>query len=49
MPIDPVCGIELDEDLAVVHEHDGKKYHLSCDAARKTFIRKPQKWKKQTS
>jgi len=24
MPVDPVCGIEMDESLALIHEHDGK-------------------------
>ena len=28
MPVDPVCGIEMEEKLALVHEYDGKKYHL---------------------
>jgi len=28
MPVDPVCGIELDESLALLHEYDGKKYHF---------------------
>jgi len=23
MPVDPVCGIEMDESLALNHEHDG--------------------------
>ena len=26
MPIDPVCGIEMDESLALIHEHDGEIY-----------------------
>ena len=26
MPVDPVCGIEMDETLALVHEHEGRKY-----------------------
>ncbi len=25
MPIDPVCGIELEESLAVSHDYNGKK------------------------
>ena len=28
MPVDPVCGIELDEDLALLHDHDGKKFYF---------------------
>ena len=30
MPIDPVCGIEMDESLALIHEHDGEKYYFCC-------------------
>ena len=45
MPVDPVCGIELDEDLAVLLEHDGKKYYFCCDGCRKIFIKKPRKYK----
>jgi len=28
VPVDPVCGIELDEDLALLHEHDGKNFYF---------------------
>jgi len=47
VPVDPVCGIELDEDLAVAHEHDGKKYYFCCNGCRRIFIKKPKKWKKK--
>ena len=46
MPIDPVCGIELDENLALVHEHDGKTYYFCCNGCRRIFTKKPRKWKK---
>jgi len=26
VPVDPVCGIELSEELAVTHEYDGRNY-----------------------
>ena len=46
MPVDPVCGIEMDEDIALVHEFDGKKYFICCNGCRKIFVKKPKKYKK---
>ncbi len=46
VPVDPVCGIELDEELALVHEYKGKEYYFCCDGCRKIFLKKPNKWKK---
>jgi len=46
MPVDPVCGIELDESLALVHEFKGKKYFFCCHGCKRIFVRKPNKWKK---
>jgi YHS domain-containing protein len=46
MPIDPVCGIELDESLALVHEYKGKKYYFCCHGCKRIFVKKPNKWKK---
>ena len=46
MPVDPVCGIELDESLAVAHEYDGKKIFFCCNGCRRIFLKKPRKWKK---
>ena len=45
---DPVCGLEFDEDLAIVHEYDEKKYYFCCNGCRKIFIKKPKKWKKRS-
>ena len=45
MPVDPVCGIEMDESLALIHEHDGKKYYFCCNGCKKIFIKKPKKYK----
>ena len=28
VPVDPVCGIEMDETLALVHEYDGMKFDV---------------------
>ena len=46
MPVDPVCGIELDESLALIHEHKGKKYYFCCHGCKRIFVKKPSKWKK---
>jgi len=46
MPIDPVCGIELEESLAVSDEYNGKKIFFCCNGCRKIFLKKPRKYKK---
>ena len=47
MPVDPVCGIEMDESLALVHEHEDKKYYFCCNGCKRIFIKKPKKYKKK--
>ena len=44
MPVDPVCGIELDEKLALVHQHKGKTYYFCCNGCRLLFT-KPRWWR----
>jgi len=44
---DPVCGIELDENLAVTHQYEDKNYYFCCNGCRKIFLKKPKKWKKK--
>ncbi len=46
MPVDPVCGIELDVELAVPHEYKNKTLYFCCDGCRKLFIKKTRKYKK---
>jgi len=46
VPICPVCGIELDEDMAIIHEHDGKKFHFCCNGCRRIFVKKPRRKQK---
>lgn len=46
VPVDPVCGIELDRDLALVHEHNGKEYCFCCNGCWKIFVKNPRKWRK---
>lgn len=45
MPVDPVCGIELEEDDAVVLSHEGKSYWFCCDGCKKIFLKNPKKYK----
>ena len=45
VPVDPVCGIEMDETIALVHEYDGMKYYFCCNGCKKIFIKKPKKYK----
>ena len=42
MQIDPVCGIEMDEALALVHEHDGEKYYFCCNGCKTKFNKNPE-------
>ena len=37
MPTDPVCGIEMDEDLATVYEYDDKRYYFCCEGCKSIF------------
>ncbi|MCS6767427.1 MAG: YHS domain-containing protein [Candidatus Nitrosocaldus sp.] len=45
--LDPVCGIELDDDLAVTAEYEGKVYHFCCDGCKKIFLKNPKKYRRQ--
>ncbi|HEY7757147.1 MAG TPA: YHS domain-containing protein [Nitrososphaeraceae archaeon] len=47
MPVDPVCGIEMDEDLATIHEYNGRKYYFCCEGCKSIFSRKPGKYSKK--
>jgi YHS domain-containing protein len=46
MPVDPVCGIEMDQELAVPHEHNGKTYFFCCEGCKRIFVKKPNKYSK---
>jgi len=45
VPVDPVCGIELDKELALEHEHNGKKFYFCYNRCKRIFIKKPRKYK----
>jgi YHS domain-containing protein len=44
MPVDPVCGIELEERFAVMYKHRETIYHFCCEGCKRIFIRKPKKY-----
>ncbi|HET9357280.1 MAG TPA: YHS domain-containing protein [Nitrososphaeraceae archaeon] len=47
VPVDPVCGIELKQDLALSHEHQGKVFFFCCDGCKKIFVKKPKKYSRK--
>ncbi|NOJ30072.1 MAG: cation-transporting ATPase [Nitrososphaeraceae archaeon] len=46
MPIDPVCGIELDEELATIYKYNGEIYYFCCEGCKRIFIKKADKYTK---
>ncbi len=44
VPVDPVCGIELDEELALKYVRKGKTYYFCCNGCRLIFM-KPRLWR----
>jgi len=44
VPIDPVCGIEMDQELAVSHDHKGRTYYFCCEGCKRIFVKKPGKY-----
>jgi YHS domain-containing protein len=46
VPVDPVCGIELDEELATTFEYNNKKLFFCCEGCKRIFQKKPKKYNK---
>jgi YHS domain-containing protein len=46
MPVDPVCGIEMEQELAIILSHKNKTYYFCCDGCKSIFTRKPHKYSK---
>lgn len=46
MPVDPVCGIELKQEIALPYEHRGKIFFFCCDGCKKIFMKRPKKYDK---
>ncbi len=38
MPIDPICGMEVDENVSLSAQRDGETYFFCCDHCRQKFI-----------
>jgi len=44
--VDPVCGIELSEDLTTILDYKDKKIYFCCEGCKKIFQKKPKKYSK---
>lgn len=48
MPLDLVCGIEMDQNLAIEYDFENKKYFFCCEGCKRIFIKKPRKYKNKS-
>ena len=44
MPIDPVCGVQVDEEDAVTFTYKGRTYYFCCDDCRDEFREAPEEY-----
>jgi YHS domain-containing protein len=44
MLIDPVCGMQVDEDEAVTATYEGENYYFCCDECRDEFREAPEEY-----
>ena len=44
MSIDPVCGMEVNEEGAPSAEHQGKTYYFCCEGCKTAFSSDPEKY-----
>lgn len=42
--VDPVCGMEIDRETAIVVEHAGRSHHFCDVACAETFMDEPERW-----
>ena len=42
--VDPVCGMEVDREAALVVEYDGTRYLFCETACAATFREEPERW-----
>lgn len=42
--VDPVCGMEVEPDLALAIEYGGRKYVFCEGACAETFREDPERW-----
>ena len=46
VPVDPVCGIELDKELATTIDYNQKTFFFCCEGCKRLFEKKPKKYSK---
>lgn len=44
MPIDPVCGVQVDEEDAVTATYQGQTYYFCCEDCRDEFREAPDEY-----
>jgi len=42
--VDPVCGMEIDRETAIIVEHAGTSHHFCDVACAETFTDDPERW-----
>lgn len=42
--VDPVCGMEIDHETAIIVEHAGTSHHFCDIACAETFTDEPERW-----
>lgn len=42
MPMDPVCGMQIDEEDALTADFDGQTYYFHSDECREEFLEAPE-------
>lgn len=44
VPIDPVCGMEVKEDVPYRSEYEGRTYYFCCRGCKVAFDREPGRY-----
>jgi YHS domain-containing protein len=42
--VDPVCGMSIDAEAAIVAEHEGETYHFCSAYCKEQFVQDPEKY-----
>ncbi|HHY95872.1 MAG TPA: YHS domain-containing protein [Firmicutes bacterium] len=46
MPRDPVCGMDVRDDVSERSEYGGKTYYFCCRGCKRAFDREPERYLK---
>lgn len=49
MPIDPVCGVEVDEQDAITAVYEGRTYYFCNEDCRDEFMEAPEEYLAESS